>query len=108
MVSINKWLHARYDGRGLFYCTSENRKAAERRLCAVHGSLAYLWDTMEYGVYDPEEKVVAWFHFDIGPSQLPRIIPALWSTGININDLMDAWETEKTAKIFKEDIDELL
>lgn len=30
------------------------------------------------------------------------------STGININDLMDAWETEKTAKISKEDIDELL
>lgn len=30
------------------------------------------------------------------------------STGININDLMDAWETEKTAKISREDIDELL
>lgn len=30
------------------------------------------------------------------------------STGININDLMDAWETEKTGKISKEDIDELL
>ena len=93
-----------------YVCTNVTKANMETRLRHEPGSLAYNTDTGRYGAYDLFSNTVIWRTNLVEP--IGRYRPAWFersrSTGININDLMDAWETEKTAKIFKEDIDELL
>lgn len=94
----------------VYVCTMATQASMEARLHHEPGALAYNTDTGRYGAYDLFSNTVIWWTSRAEP--VGRYKPAWFergrSTGININDLMDAWETEKTAKISKEDIDELL